>query len=313
VVFGDPDFGKAPASEAGLKLARRGAAIARLSEVLFEPLPATREEATMASAMLGGTLLLSGKASETALRGLAGPSVLHLATHGFFLPDPSVSLGLADEAASAILDDPQRTPMLRAGVVLAGFNRHPSKGDDDGLVTALEASSLDLSGTKLVVLSACETGLGDATPGEGIYGLRRALSIAGAETVVMSLWRVPDAATRDLMRGFYTGLGEGLRPSEAMRRAALAMRDESQARKDRGEPLITRYHPYFWASFVVSGDDQPLTGVRIAPAAPLPSSLPKGPRGCACRVGVADDAPSAPPLVLMAALALALARRRRRV
>ncbi len=309
MVFGDPAFGQAPASSAGLRVAKRGAAIESLAEVLFDPLPATREEATMASAMLGGTLLLSEQASETALRGLAGPSVLHLATHGFFLPDSSVSLGLADEAASAALADPQRTPMLRAGVVLAGFNRHPSTGDDDGLVTALEAASLDLGGTKLLVLSACETGLGDASPGEGIYGLRRALSIAGAETLVMSLWRVPDAATRDLMRGFYQGLGEGLRPSEAMRRTALAMRDESLARRDRGEPLITRFHPYFWASFVVSGDDLPLTDLRVAPSVPAPPPLAKAARGCACRVGE-GDAPTAPPLALVAALALVLRRRR---
>src|SRR5690606_38545027 len=99
-------------------------------------------------------------------------------------------------------------PLLRSGLALAGANRRESSGED-GILSALEVAGLDLWGTQMVVLSACETGLGQVQTGEGVYGLRRALVIAGAESQVMSLWSVSDEATRDLMLDFYKQLERG--------------------------------------------------------------------------------------------------------
>jgi CHAT domain-containing protein len=111
----------------------------------------------------------------------------------------------------------------------------------------MEASGLDLSGTELVVLSACETGVGKITNGDGVYGLRRALVIAGAESLVMSLWQVDDAATRDLMAGFYARLAAGAPRSSALREIQLKLLSKP------------RYaHPYYWASFLPAGDNTPL-------------------------------------------------------
>lgn len=248
-------------------------------------------------------LLLGDRASETALKALHGPAVLHLATHGFFATDASVSLDLRNFESSQSLVDPTKTPMLRAGLALAGANRPHAAGSDDGVLTALEASSLDLEGTKLVVLSACGTGLGDASPGEGVYGLRRAFTLAGAETLVMSLWRVPDSATRDLMESFYSELRAGSAPSAAMRKVALAMLVEGRANRRTSN----RAHPRFWAGFIVSGDDVPLPVAWAPPIAPPPAS--RGPRGCACSTAPATSTPAAP---IAAALALTLLRRRRR-
>jgi CHAT domain-containing protein len=118
---------------------------------------------------------------------------------------------------------------------------------DDGILTGLEVAALDLRGTKLVVLSACETGVGDVQIGEGVYGLRRALVLAGSESQVMSLWQVEDTATRDLMIGFYRRMLAGAGRADALRDAQL-------------ELIATagRQHPYYWASFIQSGDWRPL-------------------------------------------------------
>ncbi|MEI7894764.1 MAG: CHAT domain-containing protein, partial [Myxococcales bacterium] len=114
-------------------------------------------------------------------------------------------------------------PLLTSGLVLAGVN-DPTTGSQNGLFSALEATSLDLWGTKLVVLSACETGLGKVTNGEGVVGLRRSFLLAGSQTLVMSMWRVDDAATRDLMVAFYTGLNNQGGRAEAFRQAQLQLR-----------------------------------------------------------------------------------------
>src|SRR5207253_11270583 len=122
-------------------------------------------------------------------------------------------------ARGSLLDDaavlPVESPLLRSGLAFAGANLRRS-GEDDGILTALEASGLDLDGTELVVLSACDSGVGEASGGEGVYGLRRALVIAGAATQVMSLWQVDDEATRDLMIGYYGRLQAGEGRSEGM-------------------------------------------------------------------------------------------------
>ncbi|MBO0719595.1 MAG: tetratricopeptide repeat protein, partial [Blastocatellia bacterium] len=144
-----------------------------------------------------------------------------------------------------------KDPLLRSGLALAGANEGKS-GDDDGILTALEAADLDLTGTKLVVLSACNTGVGDVKNGEGVQGLRRALVLAGSESQIMSLWPVSDTATKELMTTFYQALQEGAGRSEGLRQVQLRIIHE---RKDR-------QHPFYWAAFIQSGEWANLEGQR---------------------------------------------------
>lgn len=143
--------------------------------------------------------------------------------------------------------------MNRSALVLAGIMQDHKDGymDQDGLLTAEEARSLDLDGTQLVTLSACETGQGEpSTAGQGIYCLPRAFLIAGAETLVISLWRVHDEATKDLMRLYYGKLLDRHTPGDRLG----AMVEAMQELRHRPE----RSHPYYWAPFLVIGQDGPL-------------------------------------------------------
>src|SRR4029079_7729540 len=144
----------------------------------------TAQEAdALGKSLAGATVYRDKQATEATLKSLHAPSILHLATHGFFLTDA---------------DATSENPLLESGLVFAGANAR-SSGTDDGVVTALEAAGLDLRGTRLVVSSACETGVGKITNGDGVYGLRRAFVIAGAETLVMSLWEVDHPASPEPM------------------------------------------------------------------------------------------------------------------
>jgi CHAT domain-containing protein len=156
---------------------------------------------------------------------------------------------------------------------LAGIKQQRSGEGEDGVLTALEMAGLNLWGTKLVVLSACETALGDVKRGEGLYGLRRALVLAGSESQVMSLWKVSDAGTRDLMTAYYTRIQNHQGRTEALRQVQIAMlggklaaRTASQSRQrgttDIGEKTVARdyRHPYYWAAFIQSGDWRNLEG-----------------------------------------------------
>ena len=162
-------------------------------------------------------------------------------------------------------------PLLRSGLALAGANLSKNGESDDGIPTAQEAAGLDLWGTKLVVLSACDTGVGEVKNGEGVYGLRRALVLAGSETQVMSLWPVSDKGTRDLMIEYYRRLLRGEERSVALRQVQLRML-ASQVGGEKGPNrlLVTKglpgatakdqkqardySHPYYWASFIQSGE-----------------------------------------------------------
>ncbi|MEN9219016.1 MAG: CHAT domain-containing protein, partial [Gloeomargarita sp. DG_2_bins_126] len=130
----------------------------------------------------------------------------------------------------------------RSGLALAGFNLRQS-GADDGVLTALEVTGLDLRGTQLVVLSACETGLGEVQSGEGVYGLRRAFALAGAQAQVMSLWKVDDEATKNLMVNYYQRLSRGESRGEALRQAQLSLLKTGNYQ-----------HPKYWSGFIPSGD-----------------------------------------------------------
>jgi CHAT domain-containing protein len=137
--------------------------------------------------------------------------------------------------------------MLQSGLALAGANQRRLGDTGDGLLTAFEVANLDLHGTELVVLSACDTGLGRIANGDGVYGLRRALDIAGAESQVMSLWQVNDQATRDLMVDFYKRLISGEGRAASLRAVQLQLRGTRQYA-----------HPYYWAAFVIAGNAGPL-------------------------------------------------------
>lgn len=132
-------------------------------------------------------------------------------------------------------------PLLRSGLVLAGFNLR-SSGNEDGVLTALEVAGLDLGKTKLVVLSACETGVGDVANGEGVYGLRRALAIAGFPRQLITLWLVDDEATKDLMINYYRRLQKNIDRSAALRLVQLELLSSPQYQR-----------PYYWAAFIPSG------------------------------------------------------------
>jgi CHAT domain-containing protein/tetratricopeptide (TPR) repeat protein len=187
------------------------------------------------------------QALEEVVKKAANPRVLHLATHGFFLSDQQVKLGESLNGQSSGLED----PMMRSGLFFAGadrtLNSQPTiEGVETGVLTAYEATALNLQGTELVVLSACETGRGQVQNGEGVFGLGRALQEAGAESVLMSLWSVPDRETQELMTLFYKNWLTGMDKPEALRRAQITERDRV---KDRyGEDL-----PYYWGAFILVG------------------------------------------------------------
>ncbi|MEZ4927366.1 MAG: CHAT domain-containing tetratricopeptide repeat protein [Saprospiraceae bacterium] len=180
--------------------------------------------------------------------GSAGPSprVLHVATHGFFFPDPKDNPeqnGEVDE--NEVGFKTSNNPLIRSGLLFAGANqawktgKPVKKGMDNGILTAYEISHMDLSNTELVVLSACETGLGDIQGNEGVYGLQRAFKIAGVKYLIMSLWQVPDFQTKELMTTFYSKwLSENMSIPDAFHAAQQEMREKYM-------------NPYFWAGFVL--------------------------------------------------------------
>jgi CHAT domain-containing protein len=262
VIIADPLFGEPEATQIAKAEPSRSKANFRtqkrqsvttgndLSSVYFSPLNATASEANAIRTQFPDSLLLTGaNATEAALKQVTAPKILHIATHGFFLTDQSSESNAKDTRAinaKAKIEN----PLLRSGLALAGANLLKSE-NEDGILTALEASGLNLWGTKLVTLSACDTGIGEVKNGEGVYGLRRAFVLAGTESLVMSLWPVSDLVTRELMTGYYKGLKQGLGRGEALRQVQLKM----LKRKSRA-------HPFYWASFIQSGEWANLDGKR---------------------------------------------------
>lgn len=178
------------------------------------------------------------------LDGRATPFVLHLATHGFFFPDPVIESSndkLFFEGKSKFFKSSD-DPMMRSGLVFSGANKswgqsNENQSEDDGILTANEISNLDLSACQLVVLSACETGLGEVKGSEGVFGLQRAFKMAGVKNIIMSLWKVPDVQTAELFNIFYSECFAGKTIHEAFKIAQSKMKE--------------KYSPYYWAGFVL--------------------------------------------------------------
>ena len=268
VIVANPDFGKTIEAETNEVTMAQSRAV-DLSRVFFSQLQGTEEEGLQVQKTMSKALLLAGaNATEEAIKQMHGPRILHIATHGFFLPDIT---NITGDTSKTGPDPWNANPLLRSGLALHGANRRKSETDrEDGVLTALEVSNLDLQGTRLVVLSACETGVGQALHGEGVYGLQRAMMIAGAETQVTSLWQVDDNATKNLMVKFYEELARGTGRGEAMRMAQLAVK--------KSYP-----HPFYWASFIVTGSGATLDGNSLAPD---PKNMQVSPtvRGCGCKI-----------------------------
>lgn len=254
LVIADPDFGNRLSATTTANTKRQRTSAARrsltsgkdLSQVYFAPLLGSALEARKIKQLFPETIMLTGaQATETALHRIAAPRLLHLATHGFFI-NPSQTEARPKTATTTL------HPMLRSGLALAGANvRSQREGADDGLLTALEASGLNLWGAQLVTLSACDTGLGEVRTGEGVYGLRRAFTLAGAETLMMSLWPVSDLVTRELMSAYYTRLQQGESRGASLRQTQLEMLKRPNRR-----------HPFYWAGFIQAGEWGTLAGQR---------------------------------------------------
>ncbi len=313
----------------------------------FGPLPGAAEEIRVVSAEFTHAFgpesvrTLSGAAAtKSALwDAVRGRRFVHLATHGFFNPQPALPAtrpaNSSDAMAGALANAPLIVdPGLLSGIGLSGANLPSRMGEGDlpepnqGLLTAAEVEQGDLSGVQTVVLSACETGLGTSSAGEGLLGLQRSFQMAGARTVVASLWKVDDQRTRELMISFYDKLiARGRPPILALRQAQREVLHSQSASDGRsravvvggdssraGDPSATASHPTLWAAWILSGDPGDLNAamaqfdvVDPPPAADLAAVLPPA----------ADNGRAGWGVPLAAALALAIAivlvRRRFRV
>jgi tetratricopeptide (TPR) repeat protein len=269
----DPDYERMPSAEieaSGLRSAARGVACGKFKSLWFAPIPGTAAEQREV-VQLWGELTAKGlsgagrsgrdvhrltgpEATELRFRRLAlGREIIHVATHGFYLG--AECGGDRASGGSAAWDELTvsglvgESPLLLSGLAFAGANLRedaPAPADD-GILTAEEITSLDLTGVDTVVLSACETGLGKVEAGEGVFGLRRAFQVAGVRSLVMTLWSIDDQATVAWMRAmFQHRLLENLPPARAARAASL---DILRERRLRGETD----HPFHWGAFLVTG------------------------------------------------------------
>ena len=300
-IFADPDYDLAPGRALAIARERgrvtpgtRGAtprsptsrpfSIGRNARRLEGFLAEARAIAPLLKEYAGADLeeFLDARASETAFKALRGPKVLVLSTHGFF--DASVPVaGEGSPLPGSTTPDPsaeghRSNPLLRCGLLLAGSNSRlavPEPGEvDDGILTGLEVVGTDLRGTDLVVLSACETARGDVLAGEGVAGLRQVFQIAGADSVVATLWQVADDESYQLMSAFFQGLARRRGPASALREAQLAMIADRRAR-------FRSAHPFYWSAYALTGfpgpawRDEAVTAIGSTGLPRLPPPLPR--------------------------------------
>lgn len=193
------------------------------------------------------TSITGEKATEDVIKSISGdsPSIIHIASHGFSFPpeDQSDTRNIMMMSGSMEANTLSKNPLMRSGLLFAGANKTWASGlniagAEDGILTAYEIASLDLSGTDIMVLSACETGLGEVKGNEGVFGLQRGLFMAGVENIIVSLWEVPDIETIELMSLFYSNIIAGLQAESAFYQAQKEMKSRY------------REQPSLWAGFV---------------------------------------------------------------
>lgn len=217
------------------------------SNEVIAQLPGTEAEVKNITKLLNGykvpaTALYGKDATETQVKKIKSPGILHIATHGYFLTD--VSQVESNKVLGVDVNAARENPLLRSGVLLAGCENvfdpdyHPAPNTENGVLTAYEAMSLDLDKTDLVVLSACETGLGSVRQGEGVYGLQRSFLIAGTKSIIMSLWSVSDEGTMELMTLFYNNYAKSGNKYKAFAEATRQLK-------------VKYKEPFYWGAFVM--------------------------------------------------------------
>jgi CHAT domain-containing protein len=281
VLIVNPDFNAAsPSATGGASASAATAATAAGPSVLragqqrssglrglnaWQPLGGTEQEARQLAPLLGGGAVISGPAATASLvLAQRAPRILHIATHGFFLADqaPTNDTAIGAAAPGARSGDTpsegtapaalsREDPLQRSGLVFAGANQPEANPSDDGYLTAAEATAMDLEGTELVTLSACETGLGGVRSGEGVYGLQRALAVAGARSTLLSLWKVADGRTATFLAKYYQRLKAGEGRAEALHNT------QTEYRKSEDTNLNDIR---VWGAFQLSGDWRPIRG-----------------------------------------------------
>jgi CHAT domain-containing protein len=239
LAMGDPayDLEGSPGIPAKLNEVQRS----HLNMNQISPLPGTKREVDYIDSLLrlnnwNVQAYLGAGALEKQLKEEKSTKVIHLATHGFFMPD----LKLTELESQVGVNEYDRNPLFRSGLLFAGASNIHEGVENDGVHTAYEAMNLYLDDTELVVLSACETALGDVKNGEGVYGLQRALMVAGAQNLIMSLWKVNDEATMKLMQLFYSNWTAGEDVYQSLQKAQIQMMKEHE-------------EPYYWGGFIMIG------------------------------------------------------------
>jgi len=265
LLIGDPDFdlgiyvmnAKTQKNETPSNRLLLGKRSTEMDGIYFHRLPGTLEEVQSISQIIGQNkceVKIGSAATEQALFQVKAPKILHIASHGFFLNDQELSVFSNDRGA--FIRSPLKNkvslenPLIRSGIALAGANnalKLKSNDESQGLFTAEKVLGLQLIGTELVVLSACDTGVGEVQNGEGVYGLRRAFVQAGTKSLVMSMWKVPDTETKELMVQFYKNIKSGMNRCQALRQAALHEKKIVKKRYGKDKPS-------YWGAFLFLGE-----------------------------------------------------------